>query len=179
MLITFTNIENQKNNINSNMTTIDLGDCETSLRQSYDLSNNETLYIKMLEISQEEMRIPKVEYDVYAKIYGEKLTKLKLNSCNNNEIFLLIPVNKVDNIDKLNTKSDYYNDFCYTATSDNGTDITLEDRKNEYPSKTACQDGCDFSVYNDTLKKAKCLCQPKESASSFKDMKIDKNKIIA
>ena len=30
------------------MTTIDLGDCENSLRNNYNLSNNEILYIKML-----------------------------------------------------------------------------------------------------------------------------------
>ena len=38
----------------------------------------------MLEISQEGMKIPKVEYDVYAKLNGKNLTKLNLNSCQNN-----------------------------------------------------------------------------------------------
>ena len=147
MKIILTTSENQKNNINNNMTNIDLGDCEKSLRRTYNLSDDEKIYIKMLEVSQEEMRIPKIEYDIYSKLNGENLIKLSLNSCQNNKISLLIPVNKVDNIDKLNTKSDYYNDFCYTTTSDNGTDITLEDRKNEYPSKAVCQDGCDFNDY--------------------------------
>ena len=59
--IIFTTTENQKNNINSDMTNIDLGDCENSLRQSYNLINGEILYIKMLDISQEGMRIPKIE----------------------------------------------------------------------------------------------------------------------
>ena len=48
--------------VNNENTNIDLGDCEQSLRQTYNLSDNETLFIKMLEVSQEEMRIPKVEY---------------------------------------------------------------------------------------------------------------------
>ena len=169
--------ENQKNNINSDFTTIDLGDCEQSLRQAYNLSDDDTIYIKMLEISQEEMQVPKVEYDIYTKSNGKNLIKLSLNACQNTKISLLIPIN-VDNIDKLNSSSGYYNDLCYTATSDSGTDISLEDRKNEYPSKAPCQDGCDFSYYNDTLKKAKCACKAKESSSSFEDMKIDKNKLL-
>ena len=92
MKVILTTTENQKNNINNDNTNIDLGECEQSLRQTYNLTNGEKIYIKMLEISQEEMRIPKVEYDVYAKLNGENLTKLDLNSCKNNKISLSIPV---------------------------------------------------------------------------------------
>ena len=176
--VTFTTSENQKNNLDSDMTTIDLGDCEQSLRQTYNLTNGEKLYIKMLEISQEGYQIPKVEYDVYAKLDGKNLTKLSLDSCKNSKISLLIPVSKVDNIDKLNSSSGYYTDFCYVSSSDNGTDITLNDRKNEYTSKAVCQDDCDFVSYNYTTKKAKCSCKAKKSSSSFADMKIDKNKLL-
>ena len=108
--VTLTTTQNQKNNINNDMTTIDLGECENSLRQTYNLSENEKLYIKMLEVSQEEMKIPKIEYDIYAKINGKNLKKLNLNSCQNNKISLSIPVNDIDNLDKLNSKSRYY--FC-------------------------------------------------------------------
>ena len=132
----------------------------------------------MLEVSQEDMQISKVEYDIYAKLNGENLTKLSLDSCKNNKISLYIPINNVDNIDKLNSKSGYYNDLCYTATSDSGTDISLKDRKNEYPSKAVCQDGCEFSDYDYNSKKAKCSCDAKESASSFKDIKIEKKKLL-
>ena len=46
MLITFTNTENQKNNLESNMSTIDLGKCELLLRNYYNLTNNQTIYLK-------------------------------------------------------------------------------------------------------------------------------------
>jgi len=68
VLIAFTNIENQKSNIDSNMSTIDLGDCETLLRNYYNLTNNQTLYIKKLDIIQDGMKAKKVEYDVYSKL---------------------------------------------------------------------------------------------------------------
>ena len=121
------------------------------------------------------MKIPKIEYDVYSKLNGENLTKLDLDLYENNKISLLISVTDIDNKDKLNSKSGYYNDFCYTATSDSGTDNSLQDRKNEYPSKAVCQNGCDFVGYNSTTKKAKCSCEPKESSPSFAYMNIDKN----
>ena len=44
--------------------------------------------------------------------------------------------------------------------------------------RQACQDGCDFADYNNTLKKAKCSCKAKESSSSFEEMTIDKNKLL-
>ena len=75
MKVILTTTRNQKNNINSNTTNIDLGECEKSLRKTYNLSNDEIIYIKMLEVSQEGMRIPKVEYDIYAKLNGENIIK--------------------------------------------------------------------------------------------------------
>ena len=69
--IILTTSQNQKNNINNNIINIDLGECEDSLRRTYNLSSDEILYIKMIEVSQEGMRIPKVEYDIYAKLKQE------------------------------------------------------------------------------------------------------------
>ena len=63
------------------MTRIDLGECEILLRGEYNLTNNETLYIKKLDIIQEEMKILKVEYNVYAKLFGKNLIKLNLTIC--------------------------------------------------------------------------------------------------
>ena len=50
LTITFTTTQNQKNNIinniNNNMTTIDLGECENLLREFYHIPDSEYLYIK-------------------------------------------------------------------------------------------------------------------------------------
>ena len=48
MTVTITTTKNQKNNMNNNITSIDLGDCELSLKGNYNLSDNKTLYIKMI-----------------------------------------------------------------------------------------------------------------------------------
>ena len=62
MNITLTTSENQKNNIN--MTSINLGECKKLLRNVYHLTNNETLYMKKLDIKQEGMKIQKIDYDI-------------------------------------------------------------------------------------------------------------------
>ena len=149
MTVTFTTTQNQKNNINDNITSIDLGQCEILLRKYYNLTNNETIYMKKLDIIQEGFKIPKVEYDVYSKLSGSNLVKLNLSFCQDIKISLSIPIEITDNnLDKLNSNSKYYNDICYTTASESGTDIILKDRKNEYINKTVCQDDCDFSNYN-------------------------------
>ena len=96
------------------------------------------------------MNIPKVEYDIYSKLSGTKLEKLNISICDNSKISLLIPLIITENLDILDSKSEYYNDICYTTTSESGTDITLKDRKNEYIdcNKMICQDNCEFSGYN-------------------------------
>ena len=127
------------------------------------------------------MKIPKIEYDVYSKTNENKLEKLNLSICDHSKISLYIPIKITENIDKLNISSGYYNDICYTSTSDSGTDISLKNRKQEfiYGNKTVCQEDCDFSDYDYIKQRAKCSCKVKESSSSsYNNMKIDKLKIF-
>ena len=172
--ITLTTVNNQKNNIkNNNLTIIDLGDCELLLRQYYNISENENIYMTKIDIKQEGMKIPKIEYDIYAKLNGTNLKKLNKSICDSTKITLSIPVEITENIDKLNSSSKYYNDHCYTATSNSGTDILLNDRKIEFITynKTLCQEECDFTDYNYDTIKANCSCKIKES-----NININKNK---
>ena len=180
MTVILTTSQNQKSNINNNMTTIDLGECETLLRKFHKISENEAIYMKITNVVQEGMAAIKVEYDVYARISGSKLSKLNITVCEKSKIDLSIPVEIKDNLDKLNSSSDYFNNICYQATSDSGTDISLNDRKKEFVdgNNTVCQEDCDFSEYNKTSKKAKCSCKVKESSSSFMDMTINKTKLL-
>jgi len=180
MKVTITTTNNQRNNIDKNITTIDLYDCETSLRETYNISDNTTIYMRMIEVKEEGMKIPKVEYDVYSQLSSNKLEKLNLSVCQKDKIIISIPVELNEHIDKLNIKSGYYNDACYKATSDDGTDITLKDRKNEFidGNKTLCQEDCDFSDYNYTTHKVSCSCQVKVSYSSVDCMNINKTKLL-
>ena len=175
MTITFTTFQNQKNYINKSVSTIDLGECEKKIRNESNLSSNETLYIKKIDIFQEETKIQDVLYDVYYKSSEEKLIKLNLTICANCKITLHIPINITDNIDKYNINSGYYHDICYTTTSEDGTDLTLKDRKINYYDKYSgvCQKNCEFTGYNSLTGVAICTCNFKESSSSIVDVDFD------
>ena len=128
IIITLTTTENQKNNKNKNMTTVDLGECETLLRNYYNLSRNETLYMKKYDIIQEGMKALKVEYDVYCKLFGTNLIKLNLTICEKSKILISIPCVITEDLDTFNISNGYYNDICNTTTTEDGTDISLKDR---------------------------------------------------
>ena len=184
MTLTLTTTENLKNiilnNSNINMTVVDLEECEVLLRNHYNISDNERLYMKKMDVTQEKMKIPKIKYDVYCKLNGTNLIKLNLSICYNSQISLLVPVKITESIDKVNSSSKYYNDKCYSSKSDKGTDIILQDRKAEFieGNKTVCQEYCKLSYYDSDNNKVNCSCQLKEIQSvTFSEMNIDRDKL--
>ena len=180
MTITFSTTQNQKNNINDNMTKIDLGECETLLRNFYNISSNETLYMKKIDVVQEGLKTPKVVYDVYSKLFGTNLIKLNLTVCENSKISIFTPFAIAENIDEYNSSSGYYNDICYTTTSEAGTDIPLKDRQTNYidGDKIVCQEGCKFIKYDIQKSKATCSCNVEKTPLSISDMNINKTKLL-
>ena len=177
--LTITNTENQKDNEkNKDSTTINLGDCETKLKQHYQIPLNKSLYILKLDVYQPGMKIPKIEYEVYYNLYGGNLVKLNLTVCENTKIHISLPVKLNEDLDKLNSSSAYYHDICYTSTSDSGTDISLSDRQNDFinNNKTLCEENCDLSKYNYEISKAICSCGIKLNIPSVSDINIDNNK---
>ena len=182
MTVTLTSTKNQKKDeMEANVSTINLGDCERLLKEAYSISENETLFIKKIDVIEEGMRIPKIEFDVYYELNDINLIKLNLSYCKHCKIDISVPayISEKD-IDKYNASSGYYNDICYVTTSDSGTDIILNDRKNEFidNNRTVCQDSCFFAYMNYTNNKAKCSCDVVESSSNFENIKINKAKLL-
>ena len=175
---TISTLNIQKNNTNKNKTFIDFKECEELLISKYNLYN-QTLYMKKIDVKEENIKVPKIEYDIYYKKNGTQLQKLNLSICDNKKILFSIPVTLTENIDLLNSSSGYYNDICYTTTSESGTDILLNDRHKEFcdKNKMLCQEDCDFIKYDNETKRALCSCGVKESSSSFSNMKINKTKL--
>ena len=108
-----TSTKNQKKNENEKIITIDLGECENILKNNYNISENEPLYIlQTIPEKEEGMKIPKIDYDVYYPFYNNNtLSKLDLNLCKDTKIEISIPVTINDILDKYNPKSGYYNDM--------------------------------------------------------------------
>ena len=63
------------------------------------------------------MNIPKVEYDIYSKLSGNKLIKLCLKVCENSKVSLSIIIILPESLDKLSSSNDFYNDVFYSPRS--------------------------------------------------------------
>ena len=179
--IIISSTENQKNNENvKNITSINLGECETKLKEHYKIPKDKYLYILRIDVPQEGIDLVKIEYEVYYPLNGKNLEQLDLNYCGKSKVDIYIPYEITDDINKLNISSDYYNDICYTYTSDNGTDIILKDRQQEYikKNKIVCEENCVFSRYNENTGKAVCSCEIKIKLPLISEIKLDKNKLF-
>ena len=167
MVITFTSTEIQKNNENSNYTTINLGECENILKKYYNISEESKLYILKIDKEQKGKNYPQIEYQVFYPSISGKMEILNLSLCDGTDIELSIPIVINGTIDKYNPKSNYYNDICSKATSKSNTDIPLGDRRNEFINKnmSLCEENCELTDYDNNKKKAKCSCNAKKSLS--------------
>ena len=172
-----TTSENQANNKNNNISTINLGECEYLLRNYYNIKKDEQLLIYKSESYKEGALVPTVEYEVY----DINNNKLNLSICNDVKIDIEIPV-LIDEFDlaKYDSSSEYYKDSCYAYTTESGTDITLEDRKKEFVNNnfSLCEENCELEGYDSVTKKIKCQCQTKTEVSIESDNYDIKDKLL-
>ena len=70
--------------------------------------------------------------------------------------------------------------MCYSCATENGTDIVIKDRQNEFKENnmSLCESNCDYTNYNFTTKKAICECNAKNSFNSISDIKNNKDKLM-
>ena len=158
VLYQITTTENQNNNTYNNISTIKLGKCEDILRFKYNISNNLSLIIFKIDYYMEGLLIPIIGYEVYHPL---NFSKLDLSYCEDSLISYNIPVTiDENNLFKYNPNSDYYNDECNTYTTKNGTDIILNDRKEDFKENnmSLCENLCNYMGYDKDTKKALCEC---------------------
>ena len=169
-----TTSDNQNKNDYDNISTIKFDDCEKKLKKQYNIPKNESLLILKMDKYNEGSLIPIIEYEVYNPSTKQQLD---LDACENIQISIYLPVIINESvIYKYNQSSDYYNDICYTYSNENGADITLADRKNEFNEKnlSLCESNCEFKEYDPETKKAKCDCSIKKKLSLMKDIANNK-----
>ena len=157
-----TTSDNKKNNQSNNVSTIDLGECEVSLKKKYDINMSIPLIILKVDYPISGQLIPLIGYEVYHPL---NKTKLDLSYCNST-INLNIPVKiNEDKIYQYDPNSDYYTDECSSYTSDNGTDIPMYDRKKNFLENnfSLCEINCIFEDYETDSKQSICSCKIKNN----------------
>lgn len=82
------------------------------------INEDEILYILKLDIGEENMKTPRVKYDIYYVPENEtNLVSLDISECENTKIDIIYPILiNTKEIDKYNKSSSYYNDICNSDT---------------------------------------------------------------
>ena len=153
-----TSSTNQKNKEYNNISSINLGKCESLLKSENHINEEEPLLIFKIDNYMEGNKMPIINYEVYN---SKTKQKLNLNICKEEKINIFIPVSiNEKEIYKYNPNSDYYIDLCFTYTTENKTDITLKDRNIEFleNNMSLCENNCEFNEYNHDTKKVDCKC---------------------
>ena len=75
--------------------------------------------------------------------------------------------------------SGYYRDSCYSYTTENGTDIILNDRKKEFGSNnlSLCENNCNYVGYNPKNKQSICNCDIKDKMESISEISENTEKL--
>ena len=169
--ITSTNNKNKTKNIS----TVNLGNCENILKNIYNIDESLPLVIFKVEYFIEGLLIPVIGYEVYHPINN---LQLNLSYCKNEKANLNIPVSiNEDKLFKHNPTSDYYTDKCKSYTTDNGTDILIIDRKNEFINNnmSLCENNCSFDGYNSETKQVICKCEIKNKQIVISEVDNERN----
>ena len=162
---------------NQNVSSINFGECESILRNKSNISSDEELIIYKIEHFIEGYNIPIIEYVLFSQ---DGKIKLNLADCDNFTIEYNFPVsiNEKD-IDKHDPNSSYYNNKCEQTTSQDGTDMTLYERKNEYNvnNMSLCEANCIYKGYNSNTSQVGCDCQIKSNLT-YNDDIINQNDLL-
>ena len=172
-----TTSENQKNNSKNNISTLDLGDCEDTLRSIYNISKIYPLIILKIDYYSPDPLIPIIGYEIYHPL---NKSKLDLKYCEEILIKLNIPVSIDENkLFKYDPNSDYYTDNCFSHTTENGTAIILNDRKKEFSDNklSLCENNCYYIGYNINTKKSSCNCNVKNKLDLISEIVDNENKL--
>ena len=158
-----TTTTNQNNNKYNNMSSILLGEeCENILKIKYNINKNLPLIILKIDYFKKGSLIPIVGYEVFNP---ENMSKLDLSFCEDKQININIPVSiDENNLFKYDPKNEYYIDECIPYTTEEGTDILLNDRHYEYNDNnlSLCENNCIFKGYETDSKNSKCECNIKK-----------------
>ena len=181
--------EEQKSQNKPNISSIDLGECEKIIKKNVEgLNEDDELIILKADVRDDNIKSTFVQFEIF---HPYTLEKIELDICNNIDININVPVYFEENTQKISQRLNesgynifdetdrFYNDICSKFTTDSGTDIILNDRRNDIYSLanniSLCQKGCNFQYYNFKLNQAKCKCQIVEKTSfisDFNDIKI-------
>ena len=175
---------------------LDLSECQAILKKKYGISEEEDLIIIKGDTFKElsEFYGTQTDYQLFSTSLGaflpldscqeEGTTVEVVNPFKTENIILSLFQNKISSAitngyNAFDKDSPFYHDVCTPFTNENGNDVLLEDRINDYFNEqfNICEDGCSFKEYNITTNLYTCLCPIKNSInqdiSEYKNVSED------
>ena len=175
---TFYEIVTTRNkNPNSIITSVNLGECETRLKEYYEIEQDQYLYMLVIDAFIEGKTGPTTLYEVYYPLLNSPtLFKLDLSICKGIKISFIYNMN-LENLYLYDKNNPIYNDICHPYSSKDGVDMSLIDRQNEYKNnnRTICDDGCELNTSNKN--NIECNCDIKNSTLKMTKLENDKDKL--
>ena len=120
VVLQISTLKDQKNSINPNVSSIDLGECENILKSKYNISSQDSLIVLKTDIKSPDLSSTYVQYEIYNP---NTLEPLDMNYCKEVKITVSVPVNldsdKISLYDSLSesgynlfdSEDDFYNDI--------------------------------------------------------------------
>ena len=146
----------------TNVSSIDLGDCENKLRAKYNIDSNLDLIILKIDYYVNYSLIPIIGYEVFNPTTFEKLN---LSICESGDIVVNVPTKTLNEsvLYIYDPDSFYYTDECDPTSIIDGYDIILSDRQNYFISNhlSICEKNCYLKEYNSENKQSICSCDIK------------------
>ena len=168
-----------KINKNRRTSSITFGDCEDTLKKVYGIDKNLSLIIFQFDYYTNNSLIPIIGYELFHPI---NKSKLNLSYCEDQLVLIEYPAKiNESSLYKYDPNSDFYNDDCYPYTTQNGTDILLEDRHREYNNNNlaVCENNCAFKEYSSESQKSVCICEIKSEGISINEINNQSNNLFS
>ena len=170
---------------NSGKSILDISECEKILKKKYNLPDEEDLIIikgEELKHYTETFLGVGLEYQLFSTSLGAFLplsdcqkegTTVTIsntfsNPFNSSSLLSLFQSKTAavvsDDSDPFNYSSPFFNDICTPFTNENGNDVLLDARRQDYLQENPndiCEPGCKFSGYNAARKLYTCVCNIK------------------
>ena len=165
---------------------VDLGECETLLKQHYGIADEDPLIILKKETMTGKASEKSIEYEVFEP-YNK--TKLNLSICSGVNINVYVPMELSEETKKFAEEMEelgynifdindpFYTDYCTQVKSSDGTDMLLSDRVDYiYNNEDAkCQGNCRFSNYIVGTNYINCTCDAEmKEEEKIEEKRIDK-----
>ena len=181
---TFDEIENKTN---SSLPLVILNNT-AALAAYYNISKDDIKYVSIISLYNENYPTEQIEYAFYTSS-GEYLN-LSLAKVDN--VTVISPIKSNDDklfnmtlakrmmlnisVDVFDTEDEFFNNFCDGYGAHFDTDITVNDRRNEFfQNVSLCDDNCEYKGFDPITETSNCLCKPKSSISTQQIIKTIEN----